>query len=101
MRWPSSRRASRSTKRPRHSRRSQAVPTRSRWWSSMNVDEARRLFPATADQHYFATNGYGLLPTPARDAVVAAAEALSARGYSANHRLEQLIDPLRAKVAAL
>src|SRR5436190_1302441 len=97
----SSRLASASTKHPTPLKHSRVAPTRSRWWSSMDVDAARVLFPGATEQRYFATNGYGLLSTPARDAIVAAAEGLAARGYAANHRLERAIDDTRAKVGAL
>jgi selenocysteine lyase/cysteine desulfurase len=67
----------------------------------MDVDDARQLFPGALSQRYFATNGYGLLSAPARDAIVAAAEGLAVRGYGANHRLEKVIDVARGKVASL
>ena len=66
----------------------------------MNVAEARALFPAATRSPYFATNGYGLLPTTARDAMVAALERLADRGYGAHARYEQAVEGVRAQVAA-
>lgn len=63
--------------------------------------DARRLFPAAVAAPYFATNGYGLMPTTARDALVEAIGRLTDRGVGAHLRLERAIDETRAKVAAL
>lgn len=66
----------------------------------MNVAEARALFPAATRSPYFATNGYGLLPTIARDAMITALERLADRGYGAHARYEHAVDGVRAQVAA-
>jgi len=65
------------------------------------IAEARTLFPAAMRSPYFATNGYGLLPTTAAKAMQEAIEALSRSGYGAHHRLEQAVGPVRQRVAAL
>ncbi len=67
----------------------------------MNLTDARALFPALTDSAYFATNGQGLLPLPARDRVVAAADDLVRRGYGAVAKLESEVDGVREQVARL
>jgi selenocysteine lyase/cysteine desulfurase len=64
------------------------------------VADVRRLFPAATGSPYFATNGYGVLPAPAAEAVARAAEQLSTRGYEAHHRLETGVEDVRAQVAS-
>lgn len=65
-----------------------------------NIDDFRMQFPAALRSPYFATNGYGLLPIAARDAVIDAAGRLSERGYAAHARLERNVDAVRDQVAA-
>ena len=67
----------------------------------MRVEAFREHFPAAATGPYFATNGYGLLPTTARDAVVEAVGRLSDRGYAAHARYERGVDDVRARLAAM
>ncbi len=68
---------------------------------SLSAQEARALFPALERLTYFATNGYGLLPTTARDRMIGAATALGEYGYAAHARLKRGIDGVRAQVATL
>ena len=77
-------------------------PTKSKSLSLMTtVTEARTLFPAAERAAYFVTNGYGLLPTTAATAMQEALNGLSARGYSAHHRLLQGVHDVRGRVARL
>jgi selenocysteine lyase/cysteine desulfurase len=66
----------------------------------MMIETFRAQFPAAVRSPYFATNGYGLLPTGARDAVSDAVDRLAARGYAAHARLERDIEPVREHLAA-
>lgn len=66
----------------------------------MNVDEFRAQFPAAQRAPYFATNGYGLLPIAARDAVVEAVGRLTDRGYPAHARYERNVDVVRSQLAS-
>jgi cysteine desulfurase/selenocysteine lyase len=63
--------------------------------------EARALFPGLQEQTYFATNGQGLLPAPARDRLAAAADDLARRGFAAAATLEARVEGVRAQVARL
>jgi selenocysteine lyase/cysteine desulfurase len=63
--------------------------------------EARALFPGLARTTYFASNGQALLPRPARDRLVAGAEALMERGFVASLQLEAEVEAVRARVARL
>jgi cysteine desulfurase / selenocysteine lyase len=66
----------------------------------MNIADFRAQFPAAQRGPYFATNGYGLLPIAARDAIVEAVGRLADRGYSAHARYERNVELVRARIAA-
>lgn len=66
----------------------------------MTIEAFRAQFPGAVRSPYFATNGYGLLPVAARDAVIDAVERLAARGYAAHARLERGVESVRERVAA-
>jgi selenocysteine lyase/cysteine desulfurase len=67
----------------------------------LDPDAARALFPGLSEVVYLATNGQALLPAPARDRLVAAAQDLAQRGFAAAAALEAEIETVRAKVARL